>query len=47
MLVAEEEFALEILLRELQVIRPPPVGFPPATVEAKPAHFVLRGRRIL
>jgi len=27
----------------------PPVGFPPAgaAVEAKPAHFVLRGRRIL
>lgn len=38
----EEEFVLEILLRE-----PPPVGFPPATVKAKPAHFVLRGRKIL
>ena len=31
------------------MIRTPPVGFPPAdaAVEAKPAHFVLRGRKIL
>ena len=30
------------------MILTPPVGFPPeAVIEAKPAHFVLRGRRIL
>ena len=31
------------------MILTPPAGFPPAdaAVEAKPAHFVLRGRRIL
>ena len=45
----DEEFVLEILLREPYVILTPPVGFPrdDATVEAKPTHFVLRGRRIL
>lgn len=42
----DEEFVLEILLREPEA---PLLGFAPtaAIVEAKPVHFVLRGRKIL
>ena len=45
----DEGFVLGVLLRVPYVILTPPVAFPPtdAAVEAKPAHFVLRGRRIL
>lgn len=45
----DEELVLATLFREPYVILTPPVDFPPidAVVEAKPAHFVFRGRRIL
>lgn len=45
----DEEFVLEILLREPWGAFTPPVDFPPASGAAKanPAHLVLRGRKIL
>jgi hypothetical protein len=45
----DEEFVLEIRLWEPLVIFTPPVDFPPANgaAKAKPAHLVLRGRKIL
>lgn len=45
----EEEFVLEALWREPEAVFAPTEAFPPVdgTVEAKPAHLVLRGRRIL